>query len=494
MAPGSAHAGRGRVVAVVDEIFARALATPLKGALTYYGRTYSYRDLAARIALARADLERQAVARDRVAVVYIRDMAWTWIIGLALRSLGVTTAPGRTPEDLDQLDLGLVTVVVAPGETWPGLAEAAARRGCPFVVADGFNDDDAAAVPAEALRRTADAATGGYILLTSATTGVYKKILVDPAYEPEEVRDRIDQFPELGADSVVNMLNFGAWTAIGYFMPMIVWRLGARLVLDNSAEVWRSLAARDQTMAFVQPALLASVIAAPAEVPLRNDAMTLVVIAGVLSEDQWLAARERLTMDVRTTLGSTEAGANAVTRIETRDDLTWHHLRPGQMEVVDDELRRAPVGQIGEVRVRLNRVARYLGDDEATRRFFRDGYFYPGDLGVIRADGRLSLQGRVTDVINVMGDKYGTLPIETGLQARLGAQAVHVFSHAGPDGEVVHVVIQPGEPISAEALKAALLETLPRMRAVRVHRVDSFPRNNMGKIERVALKAQLGIV
>ncbi len=290
------------------------------------------------------------------------------------------------------------------------------------------------------------------------------------------------------------MFNFGGWTAIGYFMPMIVWRLGARLVLDSSAEPWRSLLPRDASMAFVQPAMLADILAAPADALLRNDAMTLVVIAGVLSETQWLAARARLSTDVRTTLGSTEAGANAVTRIETPDDLTWHRLRPGQMEVVADDLRPAPPGQIGEVRVRLNRVDRYLGDEEATRRFFRDGYFYPGDLGVIRADGRLSLQGRVTDVINVMGDKYGTLPIETGLQARLGAQAVHVFSHAGPDGEVVHVVIQPGEPIPAEALKAALLETLPKMPAVRVHRVDSFPRNNMGKIERAALKAQLGIV
>ncbi len=143
-------------MAVVDEIFAHALATPLKGALTYYARTYSYRDLAARIALARADLERQAIARDRVAVVYIRDMAWTWIIGLALRSLGVTTAPGRTPQDLDQLDLGIVTVVVAAGEAWPGLAEAAAQRGCPFVAANVFNDADAASVPAEALRRPAE--------------------------------------------------------------------------------------------------------------------------------------------------------------------------------------------------------------------------------------------------------------------------------------------------------------------------------------------------
>ena len=481
-------------MAVVDEIFSHARMTPDRGALTWSGRTFSYRQLAAFIALARADLDRQALDRDHVAVLFVRNMVWTWIVGLALRSLGVTTAPGRTVQDLEQLDLGKVTVVVMSDETWPGLAEAAMRRGCPIVVAAVFGEVEASAVTDDALQRPDGAATGGYILLTSATTGVYKKILVDPANEPEEVRDRIDQFPELGPASVVNMFKFGAWTAIGYFMPMIVWRLGARLVLDNSDDVWRSLTARDVTMAFVQPALLASLLEAPADAPLRNDGMTLVVIAGVLSEAQWLAARRRLTNDVRTTLGSTEAGANAVTRIESRDDLTWHRLRPGQMEVADDEGRPARVGQIGEVRVRLNRVDRYLGDPEATKAFFRAGYFYPGDLAVIREDGRLSLQGRVTDVINVMGDKYGTLPIETGLQARLGAQAVHVFSHPGPDGEEVHVVIQIEGALTAEALNAALLATMPPMRAVRVHRVESFPRNNMGKVERATLKARLGIV
>jgi acyl-coenzyme A synthetase/AMP-(fatty) acid ligase len=142
----------------------------------------------------------------------------------------------------------------------------------------------------------------------------------------------------------------------------------------------------------------------------------------------------------------------------------------------------------------MNRSASYLGDPDATSLFFRDGYFYPGDLAVMREDGRLALRGRVTDVINVLGSKYAALPIEIALQEQLRAQAVHVFSHPGQDGEEVHVVIQPGPLITPGALKTALLESLPRIDHVRVHRVKSFPRNNMGKIERAVLKAQLGIV
>ena len=37
--------------------------------------------------------------------------------------------------------------------------------------------------------------------------------------------------------------------------------------------------------------------------------------------------------------------------------------------------------------------------------FVRDGYFYPGDLGVLDGNGRLALYGRTTDVLSFMGDK-----------------------------------------------------------------------------------------
>jgi acyl-coenzyme A synthetase/AMP-(fatty) acid ligase len=110
---------------------------------------------------------------------------------------------------------------------------------------------------------------------------------------------------------------------------------------------------------------------------------------------------------------------------------------------------------------------------------------------VVRDDGRLSLQGRITDVINVMGDKIATTPIETSLQDRLGAAAVCVFSTPGRDGEEVHVAIQPGRAVALAELKGALAAAMPKIAQVRVHQVNAFPRNHMGKIDRAALKAQL---
>lgn len=90
-----------------------------------------------------------------------------------------------------------------------------------------------------------------------------------------------------------------------------------------------------------------------------------------------------------------------------------------------------------------------------------------------------------------MGDKIAAAPIEAALRDALGARDVCVFSAPGADGEAVHVAVQPGRTISPDDLRAALAVALPGIAQVRVHAVEAFPRNHIGKIERAALKAQL---
>lgn len=473
----------------IDSIFAHARATPDRTALIFNGLTFSYRAFATRIDLARLELSSQALDRDRVAILCLNRALDAWIVGLALRDLGITTVHGRSVEDIERLGLPAVSVVRARTESWPGLDAAADRVGAPLILAP-LTSDPSATDPDIALTACADA-PGGHILLTSGTTGVYKKVLIDPVAAVRVRQQRSDLFG-FTSDSVVNLFDFGGWTSIGYQLPTAVWDRGGAVVLHQGPERWRSLAAPGLTMAFTQPQLLAELLAVPPEVDLRNDGLALMVTAGVLSSAQWRAARERLTPDVRTCVGSTETGAFGVTSVETAADLRWHWIDPARrVEVVDDDDRPLPAGETGVVRIGTLGVESYMDDPQATREFFRDGHFYPGDLGVLRADGRLALQGRVTEVINVMGDKIAAAPIEFALQEALGAQAVCVFSVPGPEGEAVHVAVQPGGPVSPAALKAALLAALPGIARVRVHTVKDFPRNHLGKIERGTLKARL---
>jgi acyl-coenzyme A synthetase/AMP-(fatty) acid ligase len=474
---------------VAERIFAQARATPDKTAIIADGRVLSYRDLAAAIAMVRTAFEAHAGDRSRIAILFTSNLAEGWIAGLALRSLGVTTVCARVLGDLRQWPAGGLIAVTGSQDATPDLRAAAQAVGAPLVVLPALGDEAIArAAFDEAPVNFADP-PGGHILLTSGTTGLHKKVLIDPAFEADGVALRAAMYG-LADRSVVNLFDFGGWTVAGYQTAVCVWSLGGTVVFHQGRGRWRSL--QGVTLAYVQPQMLLDLLAAPPEIPLRNDAMTLIVGAGVLPAADWRAARERLTRDIRTGYGSTEAGPCCLTRVESVEDLTWHAVHPAfEVQVVDDHDRPVPVGVTGLVRVKATAVTGYVDDPETTRTFFKDGYFYPGDLGRFREDGRLSIEGRVTDVINVRGDKIATTPIETQLQETLGAEAVCVFSVGGADGEAVHVAIQPREPVTAEALKAALQKALPGVPEVRVHPVTGFPRNAMGKIERAALKAQL---
>ncbi len=481
-------------MAIVGDIFAHARATPDKAAVIFNGRPVSYRQFAAFVFLARVFFERQAIRRDRAAVLCVHNRFDGWIIGLALRGLGVTTVIVQSAEAIAMLGLGPVSLILLPTEAdaWSGLAAAAARAGGPLILVPADVSAGWQAVDFRGAESIAATPGGGHILLTSGTTGAYKKVLIDQAAEARDVRQRAEVFGLTG-DSVVSVFDFGGWTSLGHNMPVCAWSLGASVGFQQGPEHRRFLVTPGLTHAIATPHLLADLLDPAAGNSVRNDAVTLFVGGGVLPPAQWRAARERLTRDVRTFIGCTETGAFCSTAVETADGLPWHRIHPGcEAQVVDDQDRPAPIGETGIVRVRTNGVSGYLGDEQTSRAFFRDGFFYPGDLGVLRADGRLSLQGRVTDVINVLGDKIASAPIEAALQDRLGAEAVCVFSTPGENGEDVHVAIQSGRTIDPADLQAALRAALPPGIAdVHVHSVEGFPRNHMGKIERAALKAQL---
>ncbi len=475
---------------IVEQIFGRAKAAPDKTALIASGRSLSYRQFSGRIASARQALDRLQISRDRVAALCIRQALDSWVVGLALRSVGVVTVSILTADEIQSLALGPITVIALAEEAtaWPGLASAADDVGAPMVTLSRALYAEEADAP-----RAVDGG-GGHILLTSATTGARKKVLIDGPAE-KAVAAWNARAAGLDAATSINVLDFGGWTAAGFFWPCAAWRVGGCVVVDQTAERWGSLPLGPpgcRRIAVMTPHMLTELLAS-ACAGARDDGLALLVVAGVLSRALWAAARERLTTDIRSGYGATEAHLAAVTPLDTVEDLVWHRLVEGcELQLVDDLDRPVPQGEVGIIRLRPTRVDAYLDDAEGTRAFFRDGFFYPGDLGVMRRDGRLSLQGRVTDVVNVLGDKLGALPIERTLQERLDAAAVCVFSAPGAAGDEMHVAIQPTRPFSRAELEEALRAAMPQATTgVRVHKVDSFPRNDMGKIVRSELMARL---
>jgi len=131
------------------------------------------------------------------------------------------------------------------------------------------------------------------------------------------------------------------------------------------------------------------------------------------------------------------------------------------------------------------------GDEAATKNHFKDGYFYPGDLAIARSDGRIALQGRSTDIINVLGRKIFPGPVEDHLCESLDVSGACLFSMQNRNGEEeLYVAIETAVPISDERLRAALDGAL-KVRAyprANVFYFPSLPRNPMGKVLRQAVR------
>jgi acyl-coenzyme A synthetase/AMP-(fatty) acid ligase len=485
-------------VIVVEQIHAHATLTPAKVAVVVDNRPITYAAFNNQIAATRRYLERYNLRAGSVGVVWAHSIYHSWLLNLALRSLGLMTISVQSYGEIShfgRLDVGCVVTTEADAAS-PlsrlGLGETAASIRAPLSI---FDEDESAPLAPPPIDRL----DGGHIVLTSATTGVYKKIWLNPAKLEEGVQtgmQRIrDNAPSVtgGEDRVVNMASFGLWTGSGYGTPVAMWMMGSTVVIYQAADLWRSFDYPGITHAMLTPAFLQQILSAPEGALQPQPGAQVVVVGGAMSVSLARRARSRLTQRLASMLGSTEGGMWAVTPILSDEDLRLHRVQPGRtLEIVDEDHNPVAAGELGQLRVRIDDgPAGYYDDEAATQTFFRDGWFYPGDLAVLRPDGRLSLHGRVTDVISIMGDKYPAEPFERGLQERLEVEDVCVFSMPGSEREELHVVLQSSAPVPEAAVAEAVKAVLDGFPRAHVHVVDMMPRNHMGKVQRLKLKQAL---
>jgi acyl-coenzyme A synthetase/AMP-(fatty) acid ligase len=474
---------------ITERIFDWAQKTPEKTAVIYNEQSLSYRSFAAQIAIARGYFLRQGYVGPGYAVLAIHNLLDFWILSLALRSLGLTTVAVGGAAMLGKLELpDIRCVITGPGEAWSDLAPLCKER-CLPLLSVSFEDEP----PLDTVLPEAAYEPGGHIMLTSGTTGRYKMVLNTPVIDAAFLRLKAEVIG-LSRDAVLSVFHFPAWTLFGYRWAAAPWIVGGTTLIEQGREPYRALLNPHITHGTVVPAVLASILAAPANAFARNDAMQLAVGGGAMTRRQIEQVKARITTQLYNTLGSTEADNIAYTPLETEEDHRWHRLLPQRVvEIVSESGYPVPVGEIGRVRVSTkDGPIGYLGDEAATKIHFKDGYFYPGDLAIARSDGRIALQGRSTDVINIRGKKIFPGPIEDRLCEALDVSGVCLFSMQNESGEEeLYVAIEISRPIDAKRLRATLHAALKAYPRAHVYGVPSLPRNPMGKIVRQAVRDRI---
>jgi acyl-CoA synthetase (AMP-forming)/AMP-acid ligase II len=248
---------------------------------------------------------------------------------------------------------------------------------------------------------------------------------------------------------------------------------------------------------FLVPTQLRRLLAEHADAPELMGLRLLFSSGAPLNAEERIAIRAHLNPRFCEYYASTEGGG--VTLL-TAPDIDGHAESVGrpvhavQVQVVDAEHQPLPAGEVGRLRYRSPGCATgfYL-DEDASHDAFHDGWFYPGDLAQLDAQGFLTLAGRAKDMIIRSGVNIYPEEIETVLRAHADVRDAAVVGVPHPErGEEVVACVVLARAVSSEALQAWCAQHLAPYKLPRQFVVlDAFPLNSSGKVVKADLRTAL---
>lgn len=450
---------------------------PTAFALITPQRWATYAELDADVDRFAAGLRDLGVTRERgVVAIRIANDYLTHVVLLALARLGVVSSPFDDPAP----DLAIVSAEQAgPGEL--ALTEA--------WLAQTFDADPGPVAPVrvgpdELIR----------VMLSSGTTRTARR--VPRTWRMLEGNTRTCALTYCAGKPGRWVCLTGMDTGQGQAMTLAAWSLGEALVADyTTAQLAESLEALRPSIVGLTPSFLRQLLAdLPAGFTVQAG-LRVVSTGGILSPSLARETRLRLAPDIQITYGAAETGSTVL------GDGAWLETHPGavgypvpnvRVEVVDDDGAPLPPGEQGEVKVFSDRQSEgYLGDPDATARAFRDGGFYPGDLGRLLVDGMLLIDGRVDDRMDLGGVKFLPDLLE---EVALGFPGVRdAAAYAAPDAtgtDVCWLAVVAADDLDRNGLARHIAQSDRNLPEARFAWIEAIPRNAMGKVERRRLREE----
>jgi acyl-coenzyme A synthetase/AMP-(fatty) acid ligase len=324
------------------------------------------------------------------------------------------------------------------------------------------------------------------LVLSSGTTGTPKVISVSER-SLEHRFNRAALTNERGR--CLCMMGFS--TLGGYQTLMTALALGGSVCFAGAPEdVLQVISLFHVTHLIAAPFQIRTLLDAQAKNGLQCPSLRQVFLAGGVLPNSLIAeVRQQLCSDVICAYGSTELGLIAygsAARMRGIDGATGF-VMPGEVvEIVDKDGKVLGLDQEGLVRIRCDHIDRYFVPIAEDAKIFRDGYFYPGDLGRLLPDGILVITGRVDEVINRGGDKAAPELIEEVI--RKIPQIVDAAVFAVPGSTQIWAAVVCNGELQDRAVLEACRNKLAGMAPDRLFNVDRIPRNDMGKIIREDMK------
>jgi fatty-acyl-CoA synthase len=196
---------------------------------------------------------------------------------------------------------------------------------------------------------------------------------------------------------------------------------------------------------------------------------------------EWQDGWDKLPLDQRASLISRQG-----VRYITADDMTVRDADTGE-EVPSDGK------QLGEICLRGNTIMKgYLKNPKATRRAFKGGWFWTGDLAVRHPDGYIEVKDRSKDIIISGGENISSLEVEEALYKHPAIMEAAIV--AKPDakwGETpcAFVALKSGaSQVSAKEISDWLRGRIAGYKVPRFVIFGPLPKTSTGKIQKYVLR------
>jgi len=212
--------------------------------------------------------------------------------------------------------------------------------------------------------------------------------------------------------------------------------------------------------------------------------------SSALPETVWAELEQRFAIPVVEAYGMTEASHQMASNLLPPGERRPRSVGVAtgvEVAVLDDDWRPVPTGAAGEVAVRGPSVVDgYRDNPEANAASFRDGWFRTGDRGHLDADGHLTLEGRLKELINRGGEKISPHEVEDALLAHPAVAEAVAFAVPDPKyGEQVGVAVVVRDGTGERELAAHCAERLVGFKVpASIAIVDEIPKGPTGKVQR----------
>jgi acyl-CoA synthetase (AMP-forming)/AMP-acid ligase II len=473
---------------VADIVSRHAADRPDSPAVVERGRTLSYREFDAAVDLAAAAFLKQGIAPGDVVGVTLPNNALHLVTGYALARMGAVqlSLPAReaaTVRAALAAKFGATSVVAAgPDAALPGMA-------LHLVSAEWM--DPGPPVPA------APRAGGGdrpwKIAMTSGTTGAPKAVLQTHAMHLAWRRINQAAVPLRADDRFLVVVEPDFFAGMRLCMD-VHWAGGAVIVGEAIDPLDRALDAIERlaiTYLYLTPVHLHRLLGAGPGIRARLASVRMIRTGAMVVPEE---LRRRIRLDLSQHLvvayGTNDAGSPFTIAtgetLERFPDSVGFPVEGVELQVVDEAGAQVAPGVVGQIRVRTEAIPQsYIANPAASARAFRDGWYYPGDLGLLSAEGVLHFRGRLDDLMNHDGIKIYPVEIEQVLLSHPAVAEAAAFPTFSPVHQhVPTAAVTLRAQVSADALQAYCNERLGVRTPRAILLLREMPRTIAGKVDK----------